>query len=391
MTRKFGSTRQIARIVSLTWSAMSRSQRVFVGIVVVVAFVVAAAIAMMTPPEAESPQKGPGPDPSRASIPAPAAGTTSSEKTVVFCHWNLENLFDDRDDPRRQPDEDFDNWFAKDAAARTAKYQRLATILLRMNDGAGPDLIVGNEVESLRAADLLRTTLNAALPEGAARYEFVAMVDLDAGRHIAPCVISRYPLSGARLLGRLQRILEIRVQVNGRQLVLIGSHWTSQISDKGGDPTRGRGAYASTIYNACRDAIRANPAADILVCGDFNDDPDSDPVRRALHVTDDPKLVTTDTSPPRLFGPLSGKSPAEFGTHFYTKPLIYDQICLSAGMLDTAGWSYVAQSIRVPTDGLIRAGDRSRRPWRFGSRTDSAAGRGYSDHFPVVATLKVAP
>src|SRR5687767_15075049 len=36
----------------------------------------------------------------------------------LFCFWNVENLFDDRDDRRRSQDEPYDNWFAQDAAAR---------------------------------------------------------------------------------------------------------------------------------------------------------------------------------------------------------------------------------------------------------------------------------
>lgn len=37
---------------------------------------------------------------------------------VVFMFWNVENLFDDRDDRRNSTDEPYDNWFARDAADR---------------------------------------------------------------------------------------------------------------------------------------------------------------------------------------------------------------------------------------------------------------------------------
>jgi endonuclease/exonuclease/phosphatase family metal-dependent hydrolase len=322
----------------------------------------------------------------------PAAPTyPPGAKVVVLCVWNLENLFDDRDDRRRQPDEDFDNWFVADPAAREQKYRRLAEALLRLNNGIGPDVIAGNEVESYRAAELLKDELNAQLPAGALRYEFVAMKELDAGRHIAPCVISRYPLSRAKLLGRRQRILQVTVSVNGHDLTLVAAHWTSQLSDQGEDETRGRFAYADTIYAAYAAEVRANPRADYVVCGDFNDPPDADPVAKNLRLTGDANLVTPDANPPLLFGPLSNKSPDLYGTYYYSRPLIYDQVGLSAGMLDDEGWSYVPGSVRVPTDGLIRSGSRTRRPWRFGTKTDDAVGRGYSDHFPVVVTLKVAP
>jgi hypothetical protein len=112
-------------------------------------------------------------------------------------------------------------------------------------------------------------------------------------------------------------------------------------------------------------------------------------VANCLNVTGDAALVTPDADPPRLFGVLSGKSPNQFGTYYYDRALIYDQVAVSPGLLDEMGWGYVPESVRVPTEGLIRSGSIGRRPWRFGSRDDDASGRGYSDHFPVVVTLRV--
>jgi endonuclease/exonuclease/phosphatase family metal-dependent hydrolase len=321
----------------------------------------------------------------------PSVNLPPGTDRVVFCHWNMENLFDDKDDKRRQVDEEYDAWFVANPDDRKRKYQRLTEVLLKFNKGTGPDIIVGNEIESSRAAELLKDALNAALPEGASKYQYVAMKDLDAGRHIAPCVISRYPLSGAKLLGKRQRILEVQVTVNNHTLHLVASHWTSQLSDKGDDETRGRFAYANAIHEVYTDAIRANPKVDFLVCGDFNDKPDADSVVKHLHMIGDAKLVTADANPPKLLGLLSDKSPERFGTHYYSGPLIYDHIGISPGLLDDAGWGCLVDTVEVPTDGLIRSGARTRRPWRYGSKNDDAAGRGYSDHFPVLVTLKVAP
>src|SRR4029079_1489508 len=119
------------------------------------------------------------------------------------------------------------------------------------NGGIGPDVIVGNEIESRRAAELLQQELNAGLPEGAVKFDHVAMEELDGGRHIAPCVISRYPLSGAKLMEprSRMRILEVRVTANKYDLVLVASHWTSQLSDKGAKEDGGRNKYATIIYD----------------------------------------------------------------------------------------------------------------------------------------------
>jgi hypothetical protein len=110
--------------------------------------------------------------------------------------------------------------------------------------------------------------------------------------------------------------------------------------------------------------VQNDPAADFLVCGDFNTAPDSDPVVNELHMTGNRAEVTPTRSNPHLLGLLSGKPPEQFGTHFYQKPLIYDQIGVSAGMLDDKGWGCDPDSVRVPTGEMMRGGKR--RPWRFG-------------------------
>ena len=88
---------------------------------------------------------------SPADLPS-SAPTTIGAKTIVLCVWNVENLFDDRDDPRRPPDEEFDSWFVNDPETRRKKFDRITQALLRLNGGHGPDIIAANEVESRRAA-----------------------------------------------------------------------------------------------------------------------------------------------------------------------------------------------------------------------------------------------
>jgi endonuclease/exonuclease/phosphatase family metal-dependent hydrolase len=377
MARKSDANAQVAQQLIAMFMKLPWKVKVAIGVLVLVAGGVA--IYLYTRP---AQQPTPPPD----NLPPGA-------KTVVFCLWNMENLFDDKDDKRRSLDEPYDTWFVEDAEARKAKYAKLAAWLLKQNGGIGPDVIVGNEIESRRAAELLQQELNAGLPEGAVKFNHVAMEELDGGRHIAPCVISRYPLSGAKLLEprSRMRILEVHVTANKYDLVLVASHWTSQLTDRGDKEDGGRNKYATIIYDHYAPAVKENPKLDYLVCGDFNDTPDSESVANKLHLTGDAKAVTADANPPKLFGPLSGKDPMEFGTHYYNKPLIYDHVGLSPGMLDEEGWGYLADSVKVPTDGLIRTGSKGRRPWRYGSKSDTAVGRGYSDHFPVMVTLKVAP
>jgi endonuclease/exonuclease/phosphatase family metal-dependent hydrolase len=329
---------------------------------------------------------------------SPAAPTAPGEPgEYLFCFWNVENLFDDQDDKRRSVDEEFDNAFAADAALREKKYDHIAAALLKMNDGRGPDVIACVEVESTRAANLLKDTLNRKLDDAKAdpklRYTQVAMKDLDAGRHIAPCVISRVPVNAdrTRLYGRQLRILETELAVGGQKLSLIASHWTSQLKQKDGSSgDGGRDKYAGAIHDLYVTLARSNPKADLLICGDFNDTPDAEPVVQTLKATGDRTAVTPGGE--QLLDLLAGKDPARFGTHYYNRPLIYDHIVVSPGMLDAEGWSCDPDSVRTVTDGLTQPGAKVRRPWRFDSPKHApTGGRGYSDHFPVTVKLTVRP
>lgn len=312
---------------------------------------------------------------------APAAGPGE----YLFCFWNVENLFDDRDDRRGSVDEKFDNWMAENAQDRQLKLDHLAEVLLTMNEGRGPDILAMVEVESIRAAELLRDELNKKLPENAVHYGGVQMKEVASGRHIAAAVISRLPADAVqtRLHGKGHRILETRITANQHSLVILAMHWTSQITDKTGDS---RDRYANLAHEVFARSFRADPAVDFLVCGDFNTDPGNESVTENLHALADRRSVA-GSKEPLLLNLMAGKDPKQYGTLYYNRPLIYDHICISPGLLDDQGWSCEPDSIRVMTAGLIRSAATRREPWRFGNRNDSG-GRGYSDHFPVTVTLQ---
>jgi endonuclease/exonuclease/phosphatase family metal-dependent hydrolase len=326
------------------------------------------------------------------------------ENEFAFCFWNVENLFDDKDDKRREVDEEYDNPFAENQKLRELKYDRIASALVKMNGGKGPDVIACCEVESVRAAEILMGVLNAKLKEAKKDekllYKTVAMQNLDAGRHIAPCVISRVNVDvrGTRLVKKPLRILEAHLYVNGADLCVLASHWTSQLKQRdGGDGDSGREKYADALYERFRELNKKSVDTDVLICGDFNDTPDADPVRRNLGATADKSKVKPTSDPnnePFLLNLMGGKDPTKFGTLWYSgKPLIYDQIVVSPGMLDAKGWSVDPDSVATVTDGLTRFGSTRREPWRFGDPGKEVrdADRGYADHFPVAVKLKVQP
>jgi hypothetical protein len=70
---------------------------------------------------------------------------------VLFCHWNVENLFDDRDDPENNDADE--NWFGRHPEAVRAKVDPLADALVYQNGGDGPKFLELVDVESRRAVE----------------------------------------------------------------------------------------------------------------------------------------------------------------------------------------------------------------------------------------------
>jgi hypothetical protein len=174
------------------------------------------------------------------------------------------------------------------------------------------------------------------------------MKDLNAGRHIATTIITRLPVRAAdtRLLGSKLRILEGRIDVNGYDLAIIASHWTSQLTDEEGEK---RERYAETIYDEYRRLSAREPAVNLLICGDFNDTPDVPSVTQYLRAIGDRSQVIPWAMPPVLLNLMAGKDPNCFGTLYHKQLLIYDQIVVFPGLLDDAGWTCARTRSRLST------------------------------------------
>jgi endonuclease/exonuclease/phosphatase family metal-dependent hydrolase len=313
--------------------------------------------------------------------------TETAPGEYLFCFWNVENFFDDEvhEPPYKEPDRSFDEWFANKPKDLKLKLDHLSEVLVKLNSGKGPDILALAEVENERAAKLLSDALNERLKDEALHYQHILFKDPNGGRHIATAIITRLPVvtDKTRLHGKRQRILEGHIKVNGKELVVIASHWTSRVTDKTG---KNRADYGNKIYGAFRAMYERNKHVVILVCGDFNDAPDDDSVTKHLRAIGDREKVR-DSKEPLLLNLFAGKNPKDHGTHYYNRWLIFDQIAVSPAMLGDTGWTCDPDSaavVRTPS----RPGDTKGLPWSFGHERDHGA-RGYSDHFPVTVKLSV--
>ena len=321
--------------------------------------------------------------------------------TYLFCSWNVENFFDDNDDPKIG--DKSEDWFGQNPEMFRLKVQHLAEALLMMNDGRGPDIMALYEVESERSMNALKDALNERLvADGKAesKYETVLFLGDHFGRHFGPGILTRLPVQKDRThkYGEPKngRNLEGHLFVNGHELTVLAAHWTSRVErrGKGGSGedhanAARRMSYAKDQYGRFRAILTANPDADVLLCGDFNDEFSDASMQEGLHAAaTDGEMRSADgeVRPLALFAHLSANSEAK-GTIYYRRTWsTFDHICVSRGLLDDRGWTCDPNTAAIFAPSKLRHGS-SGEPFRFGDA--KAADRGYSDHFPVAVRLAV--
>lgn len=306
--------------------------------------------------------------------PAPPAAVEG----YLLCTWNVENLFDDRDDPTFS--DEMEDYFGRNPKMLQLKLDHLAAVILKMNGGRGPDILSVVEVENRRAAELLMARLNEGLSESL-RYNELIQHDNRSGRKIGPAIITRLPVraSRTRIFGT-RRILEGQVEVEGMPLVIQASHWTSRLTDKTGVK---RSEYARACYQGFLDRYWEDPDVDMVLCGDFNDTPSDVSVRSQLRAIADIARAPINAHQPWLWD-LTARIEAEgFGTYWHAgRWEVLDHIVASPGLADRKGWTVRPETLDVvapPFGG---------HPRRFGGPRERGA-RGASDHFPITVRLRV--
>jgi endonuclease/exonuclease/phosphatase family metal-dependent hydrolase len=323
----------------------------------------------------------------------------------LFCFWNAENFFDDKVNGwRSEPDKDFDEWFASDSKSIirkdvfAQKLKNLTEVLAALNDGRGPDILALAEVEvDSRATEALRESLNQTIKRDAAPYRHILMKNPHGGRNIATAILTRLPVVADRtqLIGKRHRILEGHIEVDGRDLAVLATHWTSRVSDKGSE---GREKYADQIYGRFRAMFKAKPDASLLICGDFNDNPDNASVTEHLHATGDLERVQANGDPPLLYDLFANqwaeKKGAGFGTHFYRgKAFCFDHLVVSPGMVNgRGGWQCLVETAEIVKHRFVVPRGRNKgHPLAFGTEKEKVplSERGVSDHLPVTVRLRV--
>ncbi|MFW5874383.1 MAG: endonuclease/exonuclease/phosphatase family protein, partial [Verrucomicrobiota bacterium] len=346
--------------------------------------------------------------------------------------YNVENLFDVdevavySDYRADRPDEPF----AYSREKLWTKLDNITRVLAKVNDGAGPEVILFNELEGDftpesgagedKAAfldEFADTTVEAMLGEewkpeyagySAADWLLKAMADAGMTGYevaVAPAkpeedvvahvnaLFSRFPIEQVEFhpIEQARDILEARLDVDDEPLWIYGNHWKSGASNP--DRERIRLENARVLREELDARLAADPSADVVVAGDLNS-----------HYNHDLLFPEIETGINDVLGAQGDETFGDdadlYNLWFELPPADrYSEVwrgrrgslmhlIVSPGLYDDSGISYVDESFEVLKYPGLNA-DQIGRPlsWSFAGRT----GGGFSDHFPIMARFSTRP
>jgi predicted extracellular nuclease len=323
--------------------------------------------------------------------------------TYQVAWWNLENLFDEEHSRRRSEKlaralgNSIVGWTP---ALRDAKIGQLASVIAKMNEGAGPDLLGVCEVENEFVMNRLVDAVNALTP---GRHYQVVHADTQDQRGIDVAFVYDSARFTAPEEGRFQHVVMRRTatreifQVNfrtshGRIWAVFGNHW----------PSRSGGQFESAGYRAIAGETVAyfhqrvlevhGPTTPVLAMGDFNDEPfDPSLERHALSTRQRAKVVGATTAP-RFWNLMWQTEGSGAGTFYFNNfANVLDQFLVNRNMIPRDNELRVdpdsVEIVRLP--GMAATG-RYPAPIPFGGMGKPVNKAGFSDHFPITLTVHEA-
>ena len=201
-----------------------------------------------------------------------AAGK-AADTDIVVASWNIENLFDAEDDPKNEGDDEFTPsvWTRWSEARYRLKLTNCADIISMMK----PDVLVLAEVENKRVLNDLCEVLDNVY-----HYPMPHVIHRDSTdfRGIDVAILSRIKptqVTWIRPGTGLRDSVAADFKVGRGRFTVIGNHWKSRWGDKKqSDATRS--FMASKVKAHWSYLLGKNPAAAIIVTGDFNDNIDDE-------------------------------------------------------------------------------------------------------------------
>ncbi len=364
--------------------------------------------------------------------PLVAAPAVSPERTFSVVVYNVENLHD-VDGIALYEDYQPSEYTPAHLAVKAGN---IAKVLARVDGGAGPAVIVFNEIEldqtpestvgdydrwleSLANKPLAQVLATQPLPAalaGAPAEAWLLKACADAGLNgyhvvvtderpnahadghgqaIRNVVFSRFPVRAVKTspLLNARAILEVTLDVDGTPFTVLANHWKSGASDVATEDTRRQNARVLRARIAT--LLSADPRADVLIAGDLNSQYNQRQRYRAMGATAINDILGSQGNELALRGKdrdlynlwFELPSDQRGSDIFHEEWGTLMHLIVTRGLYDQRGIQYVDGSFSVLKFPGLNA-DVFGRPVRW-SRGRAPAG--FSDHFPLYARFRAVP
>lgn len=318
----------------------------------------------------------------------------NQDKNLIYvAQWNLENLFDAVDDPEKDDAEFLPESpkFWTDGKVEV-KLNNLAKVINYMNDGKGPDIISFEEIENFNMLKRLAYKLKDRdyIP---AHRESPDPRGIDVGllydRNIFE-IENLYPIKVElpnKYPTRDILAVTLRHKPTNELIYIYVNHWPSR---RGGQEKSevNRIAAAKTLRASVDSLFEKDPNANIIILGDFNDEPTDFSFTKFLKANDFD--CSNKNSKMELLNLAYKKSENKEGSYLFGSQWdMIDQIIISSALNDGKKIDYICDSFDVlkPPFMIIQEGNRKggAMPTYMGNKYIG----GYSDHFPVIAKFQI--
>jgi hypothetical protein len=313
-----------------------------------------------------------------------------------FCHvlfYNVENLFDTIDDPRKN-DKDFlpEGSYHWNSYKYFKKLNSLSKVILASTEWEMPDIIGLCEIENRRVLeDLLYFT-----PLKSANYKIIHKESpdrrgIDVGlyyneKKFKPLYYEfmniRFPFD---TFTRTREILYCNGIVDKTDtLHIFVNHWPSRRGGK--EKSEVKRVFVASVLKAKVDSLfRQNPERNVLIMGDFNDEPMDKSITEALGATYD----TMDHTPEGLFNlTYQFKARGEGSYKYKYEWNQLDQFIVSSHMLTQNPLQVKMTDVKIVRyDWMLMEDTKYTGSKPFRTNLGPRYLGGYSDHLPIYVKI----
>lgn len=321
-----------------------------------------------------------------AACAQPAKNKTKlAKQKFVAMFYNVENLYDTQNDPKTDDDEFTPVGKVPWTEERlNTKFEHIAHVISDVTNPAMPDIIGFAEVENLEVLKMLVTSPGMnKIKYGISHFESPDERGIDVALLYNPAtfaLISSEPLHVELPDNdRTRDILYVKGKLNnGRILHVFVNHWPSR--REGTELSEPKRMIAALALRSKIDAIQLlDKSANILILGDFNDEPSDKSITQGIKALI-PDKSTTNLN---LYSLLYPEFKNGEGSLYYKSWDLFDQIIVSGNLI--SGKKGIKTS--VEDAGIFKADYLLFKQKSGESRPNRTMGEkyygGYSDHLPV--------